>query len=189
MQRLFVLSISAVAIVYGGDSIAETVHLKGTYGFTGSDACIVSPLGFNNKFQAIGPSFSNSGSVEGIRTFNDDGTGTVESASLTIVLGSPLSASSSRSTQSVIFKVNADGSFTSDSVPGTFIGTILTGTRTGQTFTFENQGTATGLISEGGKTLTSATLTPAVEKEIFSNGDTQFRICHRSRVFIKLDTD
>jgi len=39
MQRLFMLSVSAVAIIYGGDSIAETVHLKGTYGFTGTATC------------------------------------------------------------------------------------------------------------------------------------------------------
>jgi hypothetical protein len=191
MQRLFVLSMSAVATIFAGNSIAETVHLKGTYGFTGTDACIVSRIGFNNSFQALGVSFSNSGSVEGIRTFNGDGTGTVESAGLTIVtpVGSASSAASSRSTVSFIYKINADGSFTSDNVPGTFKGTILTGTRAGQTFTFENQGTGTGLISENGKTLTLATLTPAVETQIFSNGDIQFRICHSSRVFIKLDTD
>jgi hypothetical protein len=191
MQRLFVLSMSTVAIIYGGDSIAETVHLKGTYGFTGTDACLVSRAGFNANLQPLGVSFSNSGSVEGIRTFKGDGTGINESTGVTITIpvGSVPSASSSHSTASVIYNVNADGSFTSNNVPGTFKGTILTGTRAGQTFTLENVPTTTGLISESGKTLTLATLTPGVETEIFSNGDIQFRICHRSRVFIKLDTD
>jgi hypothetical protein len=44
-------------------------------------------------------------------------------------------------------------------------------------------------ISKDGKTLTTANLTPGVETQKFSNGDTELRICHRSRVFIKLDTD
>jgi hypothetical protein len=49
--------------------------------------------------------------------------------------------------------------------------------------------TTTGLISKNGKTLTIATLMPGVETQTFSNGDVELRICHRSRVFIKLDTD
>jgi hypothetical protein len=47
----------------------------------------------------------------------------------------------------------------------------------------------TGLISKDGNTLTLASVVPAVETVTFSNGDVWPRICHRSRVLIKIDKD
>src|SRR5262250_2386293 len=87
------------------------------------------------------------------------------------------------------YTVNPDGTWTSSNVPGTDIATILTGGRAGQTSSRKNAPTATGLISNDGKTLTSATLTPQVEIVTFSNGDVHPQICHRSRVYIKLSDD
>jgi Lhr-like helicase len=40
-----------------------------------------------------------------------------------------------------------------------------------------------------GHTLTTSILTPGVETITYSNGDVEHRICHRSRVYIKLDAD
>lgn len=193
MQRSFILSVSAVVAIYAGNAAADSPHLKGTYGFTGTDACLYSPAGFNARLQPLSPAWSSSNAIEGIRTFNGDGTGTIQNSSMGITVpptpGFLPSASSTRSSVSFTYTVNADDSFTSNNVPGTFQGTILTGPRAGQTFTLENVPTATGLISENSKTLTSATLTPGVETQTFSNGDVEHRICHRSRVYIKLDAD
>lgn len=200
MQRSFMLSVFAVVIVSTANA-ADPVRLKGTFGFTGTDACLYAPAGFNGSFQPIqppppapsNPVWSSSNDIEGIRTFNGDGTGTIQNSSMGITVpptpGFRPSASSTQSTVSFTYTVNPDGSFTSDNVPGTFAGTVLTGPRAGQTFTLENVPTTTGLISKDGKTLTTATLTPGVETQTFSNGDVEKRICHRSRVFIKLQTD
>jgi len=103
--------------------------------------------------------------------------------------GFPPDASSNNFSLSFTYTVNPDGTWTANNVPGTDTGNILTGVRAGQTFSRENAPTATGLISNDGKTLTSATLTPAVEIVRFSNGDVHPQICHRSRVYIKLSDD
>jgi hypothetical protein len=45
------------------------------------------------------------------------------------------------------------------------------------------------MISADGRTLVTSILTPGVETITYSNGDVEQRICHRSRVLIKLDND
>ena len=195
MQRVFMLSVSAVAMTFAANAAADSPHLKGVYGATGTDACLVAPApaGFNAEFQATGTVWSTSDATEGIRTFNGDGTGTLKVTSMGITVpptpGFLPSASSSDSSASFTYKVNADDSFTVTNVPGTDKGTVLTGPRKGQTFTVANLSTATGLISDNGKTLTTSTLTPGVETITYSNGNVFHRICHRSRVLIKLDID
>jgi hypothetical protein len=42
------------------------------------------------------------------------------------------------------------------------------------------------MVSQDGKTLIAAHLEPVVEIHTFSNGDVHPEICHRSRVYIKL---
>jgi hypothetical protein len=68
------------------------------------------------------------------------------------------------------------------------MGTNVTGPVSGQTFTIANFPTLTGLISQDGKTLTLADLTPTVETTTRSDGTVRTRICHRSRVLIKLQS-
>jgi hypothetical protein len=94
------------------------------------------------------------------------------------------SESSARSTYTV-----SDDTFTSQTVPGTDTGTVLTGPRKGQTFKLEGVPAATGLISANGRTLVTSILTPGVETITYSNGDVEHRICHRSREYVKLDAD
>ena len=144
--------------------------------------------------------YSRSFSVEGIRTFNGDGTGTVKGTAVGIVVkptpGPPVfprfppAASSADFSFSFTYTVNGDGSWTSAMVPGSFTETFLTGPRAGQTATVDAIPPVTGMVSQDGKTLIAAHLTPVVETRSFSNGDVHPEICHRSRVFIKLqDTD
>ena len=74
-------------------------------------------------------------------------------------------------------------------VPGSFSETYLTGGRTGQTATVDAIPQVTGMISRDGKTLIAMQTTTTIETHTFSNGDVDPQICHRSRVFIKLDDD
>jgi len=194
MRNTLMLGVSALLVTIATSAAADPQTLKGTFGFTGSQACLTSLLGFNANLQAIdGRVFSSSGNVEGVRIFNGDGTGTVMGSTMSITVpptpGFQPAAGSDNFTLSFTYNVNADGTWTATNVPGTDQGTILTGPRAGQTFTQENVPTITGLISQDGKTLTSANLEPKVEIIAFSNGDVQPRICHRSRVYIKLSDD
>src|ERR1700730_8540299 len=192
MQRSLMLSVSAATMIYAANAAAESSHLKGTYGFTGTDACLYASGGFNARLQALGTTFSHSDAAEGIRTFNGTGTGTFKVTNMTTTVpptvGFLPSAGSSDSSASFTYTV-ADDTFISENVPGTDKGTVVTGPRAGQTFEVEGVPKATGLISSNGHTLTTSILTPGVETITYSNGDVEHRICHRSRVYIKLDAD
>ena len=93
------------------------------------------------------------------------------------------------------YTVNPDRTWTSDMVPGSFLGTETSGGRSGQTFTIDQLPTFYGHISQDGKTLTAATVhsadgvvlanpAPTQEKTTYSDGSTDYRICQRSRTFI-----
>jgi len=188
--------------------------LLGAYGFTGSTGCLYAPgsgstppspgnttpepnAGFNSSLQPIyhPTAFSNSNAVEGIRTFLGDGNGTVKATEIGFVPpptpgptgypAFPPSAESANFSYSFTYVVNPDGTWTSNMVPGSFSGTFVSGPRTGQTFTTTIP-MLTGLIGVGALNLTAVGLTPTVEIQTFSNGDVYPRICHRSRVFMKL---
>jgi hypothetical protein len=186
--------------VFAGTNEAAAQVLKGAYGFTGTANCLVGLYGFNDKQQpnadptgqgrpaAFGFSFS----VEGIRTFNGDGTGTVNGTTVTTTGETePLfrpDASSENFTFNFTYVVNADGSWTSDMVAGSYLGTFLTGPRSNpqQTVTIDQLPRISGLMAVNGMTLTAAHLTPTVETHTYSNKDIWPMICHRSRVFIRL---
>ncbi|HEY7300420.1 MAG TPA: hypothetical protein VH684_21200, partial [Xanthobacteraceae bacterium] len=76
--------------------------------------------------------------------------------------------------------------WTATMVPGSFSETYTAGPRTGQTATVDAIPPVSGMISEDGKTLTAAHVNPIVETHTYSNGDVDPQICHRSRIFIKL---
>ena len=190
---------SAVA---GGGS-----KLKGDYGFAGASHCITSSVGFNASHEALcgdthqpisfqpNPSnprntcpgvFALTSSVEGIRTFNGNGTGTVHGRNVSLTVPpntASLGASSDDFSFSFTYSVDDDGSFTSEVVPGSYQGQILSGGRAGQTYTIDKLNVE-GLISNDKKSLVIATVEPTVEKQQFSNGDVRYRICHRSRALI-----
>lgn len=192
MQRLLMLWVSAAVTIYASSALADS--LKGTYGYTGSSACLAASLGFNDNHQAFGTVSFGISSDEGTRTFNGNGTGTFANrdASVNPPPTPPTaflaSASSSEGSASFTYTVE-DDTFTTQNVPGTDKGTVLSGPRRGQTFTIEGIPPSTGLISANGRTLTTSILNPGVETITYSNGDIIHRICERSRVYIKLDND
>jgi hypothetical protein len=217
MYRAVASSVLAATLLWAATAAADSPKLKGAYGFTGTAACLVAPgssatfplpgnttplpnSGFNTNLQPIdGKSFSHSFAVEGIRTFNDDGTGTVKGTEVGITApptpqppgypAFPPSAYSLTFSYSFTYTVNGDGSWSSSMVPGSFMATFVSGPRsvpTAQTLTVDAISPFTGLISQDGQTLTAAHLTPTVEIHTFSNGDVWPEICHRSRVLIAL---
>jgi hypothetical protein len=187
MKHVLTLSAGLVAIMWATNAPAE--NLKGDYGFTGNGACLIAALGtgFNANQTPSGDSFGASESAEGIRTFNGDGTGTINGSSMTVTIpAANRSASSDDFKYNFTYTVNSDGSWTSDLVAGSYTGTVTSGPRNGQTFAITNLPTISGLIKNNKSVLTGATLTPTVETITFSNGDTFQRFCHRSRVYIEL---
>jgi len=140
--------------------------------------------------------FSRSFSVEGIRTFNGDGTGTVKGTAVGITVRPtpgpngfphfPPSAGTADFSFSFTYTVDGDGGWTSTMVPGSYTQTFLTGPRAGQTSTVDAIPPISGMISQDGKTLIAAHTTTDVETHTYSNGDVWPEICHRSRVFIAL---
>jgi hypothetical protein len=84
MKRLSLCLILSVILILGGTAFAAPPQLKGNYAFTGEASCLNSTLGFDTdlKPNLNGDVYSNSFSVQGIRTFNGDGTGTVTGTSI-----------------------------------------------------------------------------------------------------------
>ena len=210
-------AVCAIAFVSaGGAEAASPKKLKGEYAFTGTASCLFAPgsdpgpsnptpgtalpnSGFNAKLQPLfnGTTFVSSFSVEGVTVFNGDGTGTFKGTSVSITErptpgptgypNFPTSAASNTFEASFSYVVNADDTFDTQLV-GPLTGTFLSGPRTGQTTSIDRP-PMTGLISKDGNTLTLASVVPTAETVTFSNGDVWPRICHRSRVLIKMDKD
>jgi hypothetical protein len=229
MKRALICAASAAALTFATTASADPFRLKGSYAVTGSNVCLIAPgssatpanptpgtalpnSGFNTScgpgpgcqdLRPIdGKVFSFSSSIEGIVTFNGDGTGSVKRTEIGTTVpptpgpagtypAFPPSAETDILTYNFAYTVDDSGGWTSDSVPGTISGTHIRGPRTGQTFTVDRFATGTGLIGEGGKTLISADVDPTghavtVETVSHSNGDVWPQICHRSRVLIRL---
>ena len=201
MQRVLMLSISGAVMTWAASAVADSPNLKGDYGFTRNEQCIVSSAPFTDDHQATVPS-SRQGSVsEGVRTFNGDGTGTQSFKSLNIVVpGSFEGADPSETTnQKFNYVVNGDGTWSTPG-GGSTHGTAQTGPRAGQTFTISHIAPAVGHISKNAQTLTLSTVTPptTANSEIIEYFDPTtnpptpkgilYRICNRSNVLISLGT-
>jgi hypothetical protein len=100
-------------------------------------------------------------------------------------LAFPPSASSHSFESDFTYTVAKDGTITTQMVPGSYIGTFLTGPRTGQTYEID-QFTLSGMASNEKKVLTLATQTTEVETHTYSDDDVWYAICHRSRFLIWL---
>jgi hypothetical protein len=157
------------------------------------------PNDFANPGNTPSASYNRSFTVEGIRTFNGDGSGTVKGTAFGVTDRPtpgpdgyphfPPSAGSGDFSFSFTYTVDSNGGWTATMVPNTYAETFTSGPRTGQTATVDAIPLITGMISPDGKTLTAAQLTPVVETRTYSNGDVEPEICHRSRIFIKLHGD
>jgi hypothetical protein len=79
MQRLLMLSISAAVMTWAANALADSPQLKGTYAANGTITCI-SASSFSDPPKYLAESFGNTQwtAVQGIRTFNGDGTGSAD---------------------------------------------------------------------------------------------------------------
>lgn len=190
------VALSAV-MLWAGTALADRDDfnnhmLQGDYAFTGESSCLVSLGGFTSQLTPIGPNyFGSSFMVQGIRTFNGDGTGTIHDAYSVSVVPPPNrtpGAEADTFSASFTYQVAPDGSVTT-SLDGPLTGTMTAGQRAGQTYTIVGFG-LDGRIGADGSTVTLGTpATPQIETQTFSNGDVHPRICTRSRVLIKLKND
>jgi hypothetical protein len=187
MKRAALCFILGVSLLWVGIAAAAPPQLKGKYAFTGEGSCLVATNGFTSNLTPNDDKVnSHSFSVQGIRTFKGDGTGTVQGTAVEIT---PPPFNPEASSETFFFKftytVAKDGTITTDLVPGSYLGTFLTGPRTGQTYQIDKF-SLSGMASNDNKVLTLATGTTEVETHTFSNGDVRPEICHRSRVLIWL---
>ena len=222
MYRTFALTIAGLALT-GVGSAATEPNIQGSFGFTSTAACLTAmghvgdpntspPManptpgvalpnsGFNASLQPNdtpnSEAFSFSNAVEGIRTFDGRGHGTVKGTTVGITVRPTLglggfphflpAASGAEFSYKFTYVVHADRSWTATMVPSSYTKTYTAGPRTGQTSTVDAIPPAAGMISEDGNTLIAAQVAPTVETVTFSNGDVHPQICHRSRVYIKL---
>jgi hypothetical protein len=193
MQRPFLWCIVGVILLGVGIADADPQHLnqllQGDYAFTDETICLVAlPPGFTPDLTPIDGRFTLSSSTQGLRTFNGDGTGMGQSRSVSLTHpdtpGTLGGASSSDLQGAFTYTVASDRTVTVASGPVT--GTVLTGGRAGQTFTIDPFPPLTGRIALDRKSLTLTSEEPSVEVITFSNGDVQHRICHRSRILLKV---
>ena len=193
MRRVLILSAYALTFTWAANALAAAPQLKGQYAFTGSAACMdaVDPNSFDPiTFVPTDGTFGQSFAVQGIRTFNGDGTGTVKGSSMGITFPALNEGASSDDFQfSFTYVVNSDGSWTS-TIIGDVTGTVTAGGRKNQTFTVSNFPVFSGWSSQNNSTLTAATLTPTIETITFFSAGVKVavhnRICHRSRVLTKI---
>ncbi len=168
--------------------------IHGEYAFTGQSSCLVGSNGINPILTPVDNKvYHTSESTQGVRTFKNNGTGTVQGTSVFIIppptVGPPgpsvPSAGSYEFSFQFTYNVKHDGTITTELVPETFLGTYLTGPLHGVTFTID-QLSLSGMVSSDHKTLTLSSEGTAVEQSTNSSGSVSAQICHRSSVLIRL---
>ena len=163
-----VLAVASL-LAASGTAIAASPKLKGTYAEVGETGCLTSttvvggvpvpgPSGFNPvTLTPNGGSSLFMLSFHAIRTFDGEGSGTYQGRTAAINF-SPSAGSSTDIVATFTYVVAPDGTISTEEDT---VGTVLSGTRAGQTAT-----NSFGMTS-------------------FSNGDVQQRICHRSRTMVR----
>lgn len=202
--------IVGVALMLGGASAEAKgfeALLQGDYAFTGEAACLVSQGGFKADGTPVDPPARfpqvSSFSVQGVRTFNGDGSGTLVarvisiSHPFTVPANPAVPGSTPLFNRGSVSSLEIQSEFTYSVTPDLRLeivtpvvtGTILSGPRQGQTLSFTGIPRFHGFISDNLRSLTLAHEEPGVEVHSFSNGDTDQRMCHRSRILHERKTN
>ena len=196
--RTAIGSSALVMLMLASSAMGEsrTHTLRGEFAVTGSGVCVNSgqgfnsapPSGFTQDFIPLGPTFVNTNTVEGVLTFNGDGTGT---AALRFVsVGNPGAGSAFDTTYHFEYSVAADGVL--QIVEGVAHSITVAGPNAsiGQQVTISAGRMFSGRVSSDRKSLTFATLTPAVETVTrllpLPEVVTTVRMCHRHRVGFRI---
>jgi hypothetical protein len=180
----------AAALPFASAAQSPDSRLLGRYEVVGSNTCLTSPAGFNANNQPIdaAAAFFSGASVSGIVTFHGNGTASFQQTSVTITntppsQSFPPSGSSSTLTGNESYLVGPNNQVKTRAA--NVAGTVLTGPRTGQTFTIDLVRLA-GTLSADNRTLVLATTEPDVETVTFSDGTVNPRICENSRVLVRI---
>jgi len=194
-------SSALVMLMLASSAIGEqsrTHMLRGDFAFTGGTVCVNSganfattpptpPLGFTADWVPIGASFVNTNSVQGILTFNGDGAGSL--VQHFVSLGNPGAAGVIDTSLQFTYSVAADGTLKIDDLPA--VSNTVAGPQAGQQSVVSGVPTFVGRLSSDRKSLTFASFTPAVETVMrvvpAPELVTALRICHRSRVGIRIN--
>jgi hypothetical protein len=192
-------SAALVMLMAASSAMAEsrTHRLKGDFAFSGSAVCVNSPatitptsytppLGFSPNLTPIGFSFVSTFSIQGVRTFNGDGTGSVVARG--VFLGNPGAANVQNISAQFTYSVAADGTVTIDQGPLDSV--TVAGPGVGQQFRISDIPTFIGRLSSDRNSLTFATFNPGVETvtRLVPGPElvTAVRICHRARNAIRI---
>ena len=174
MRRATFFSIAAIFLAWPGLACADDDDSgpRGTYFAVGSQACLYGNEGFDVSNQPNdGNIYSNSGNSHAITIYNGDGTGTTSGTFISITVPPTPNFRPSASNGTFQFSFThssvSNNSFTSALVPGSYMGTISSGPRAGQTFTVDRVD-RTHLITNNGKTITAADVIAAVENITYS---------------------
>lgn len=134
----------------------------------------------------LGPSFVSTFSIEGVRTFNGDGTGSMVARS--VFLGNPGAASAQNISTQFTYSVAADGTVTIAQGPTNSV--TVAGQAIGQQSRISNVPNFIGRLSSDRNLLTFATFNPGVETvtRLVPGPElvTLVRICHRARTAIRI---
>jgi len=178
---------------------SRTEQLKGTFVFSGTTACTVSPAiitptsytpppGFRANLTAVDGTFVVTFSIQGTQTFNGDGTGSIAARIVSLSFGNPVSGNANDQESLFTYSVDAEGNVAIDVGPSHSV--FVAGPRTGQEISVSNTPTLVGHLSSDRKSLSFATFNPAVETvtrlvpgpELVES----VRICHRARTAIRI---
>jgi len=185
---------TVVAIALADDDVGKN-HLQGEYGVTAVVSCLIAPFGFNDNLTPINPASasSNSHTLQGISTFNRDGTGSFNSTGV-LITPSPVPppqlphASAFHSSFTFTYDVADDDTITIDADKDSFKVTFDTGPLPpGGGFTADQYSLA-GMVSVDHKTLTLGRPTTLIQTCTFINTPIAFNmICNGSYVLTRLD--
>ncbi len=152
--------------------------IRGQYAFTGSGTALIAPLGFETNLRPKGPPGAyifQTFSIEGVYTFERDGTGSFKGlnhiATLPMTtpnpnpppptITHPSSAASSNVTFSFHYTVTDDRKITITADPGTYSTEWKSGPSAGKTYHIDGL-SRTGFITPDGKTITLTGGAPSV---------------------------
>ena len=202
MRTVTIASALAVLLAASSSAMADsrTEQLKGTFVFSGTTVCAVSPafitptsytppLGFRANLTAIGDTFPVTFSIQGTQTFNGDGTGSIEARVVSLSFGNQVSGSANdQQSTPFTYSVDADGNIMIERGPSR--GVFVLGPRTGQETSVSNIPISVGHLSSDRKSIMYSTFNPAVETvtrlvpgpELVES----LRICHRERTAIRI---
>jgi hypothetical protein len=191
-------SSALIALAAASPAAAQSLThtLKGDFAFSGTAVCVVSsatftptytpPQGFTADLQPIGPSGVLTLSIQGVRTFNGDGTGTVFAR--VVSLGNPGPGSATELSAQFTYSVAADRTLTINQGPT--LNTFVAGLGTGEQVSVSNIPTFTGRYSSDMNSLTFGSFDPGVETVTRITPAPALvesvRICHRARTGIRI---